>query len=138
MRNVIVIPYLVGEFRTQKRPLYVSLRVAETWVDAQDAEWVGKGKKRILLTEKGQQRLVEMEAIRSMRGRSNQLGMDLAEAYRNAEPWAAVLVGQIRDRRLRSTSSAGGGAGNSALATNVSLVHRTVRILNGKEDCNAS
>lgn len=138
MRNVIVVPHLVGEFKTEGRPLYFSMRVARNWVDAQDAEWVGNSKKRILLTEKGQQRLVEMEAIRSMRGRSHRLGMGLAEAYRNAEPWAAVLVGQIRDRRLRSTSSAGGGAGNSALATDVSRVHRSVRVLNGKEGCNAS
>lgn len=50
------------------RPLYFSLQVAKNWVDAKDAEWLGKGEKRILLTEKGQQRFVEIKAILSMPG----------------------------------------------------------------------
>lgn len=137
MRNVFVT--YMPDRNFGERPLYFSTRTAREWVEGGDAGWQSKG--RILLTEKGRERLIAMEAVRSMRVRSSQFGADgaaLAEAYRGGELWAVELVRQIRDRRLRAASSAGGGSGNRDQANSVSPVHRTIRVLTGKEDCSAN
>jgi hypothetical protein len=97
VRNVIVIP---GEVVIEKgkdtqkregRQLYFSQQQARNWVGRGEAEWLGRGEKRIRLTPSGQKRFLEIKATLRLRGRSAVLGEEVALSN---EPWARAFEHQ--------------------------------------------
>jgi hypothetical protein len=70
------------------RPLYFSQQEARSWVNRDEAEWLGAGEKRIRLTPKGQRRFLEMKGTCRLRGRSTVLGEAVVLSN---EPWARAF-----------------------------------------------